>query len=125
MKAGVVVHACNPSTQETEAGGLQIRSQPGKYGMTCLKKKKIRQYLWEEGPQGLVLSSSEGPFCVSFPFLNKYLLTTYYVADTVLEPENTAWPSWSPRASWACSNMGLCWAPVMFRPKPHPDSAMW
>jgi hypothetical protein len=26
---GVVVHICNPSTQEAEAGGLQIQEQPG------------------------------------------------------------------------------------------------
>jgi hypothetical protein len=29
-----VVHTCNPSTQEAEAGGLQIWRQPGLHGET-------------------------------------------------------------------------------------------
>jgi hypothetical protein len=30
----VVVHACNPSTQEVEAGGSGVQSQPGPHSKT-------------------------------------------------------------------------------------------
>jgi hypothetical protein len=47
---GMVVHTCNPSTLEAEAGGLQVQGQPGLYtkfqakfgvqGRPYLKNKK-------------------------------------------------------------------------------------
>jgi hypothetical protein len=36
---GVVVHACNPSTLEAEAGGLLVGSQPGRCEILPQKKK--------------------------------------------------------------------------------------
>jgi hypothetical protein len=36
----VVVHICNPSTQEAEAGGLNIQSPPGLRSKTLSLKKK-------------------------------------------------------------------------------------
>jgi hypothetical protein len=36
----MVVHACNFSTQEAEAGGLQVQGQPGLYGKTLSQEKK-------------------------------------------------------------------------------------
>jgi hypothetical protein len=38
---GVVVHAFNPSTQEAEAGGLQVQGQPGLHSETLPHKNKI------------------------------------------------------------------------------------
>jgi hypothetical protein len=44
---GVVVHACNPSTLNIEAGGLRVQGQAGLYSKTlfphphpCQKKKR-------------------------------------------------------------------------------------
>jgi hypothetical protein len=36
----MVVHTCNPSAQEAEAGGSRVQGQPGLHSETCLKKKK-------------------------------------------------------------------------------------
>jgi hypothetical protein len=36
----MVVHACNPSTQEAEIGGLQV--QPGLHSKVYLKKKNLK-----------------------------------------------------------------------------------
>jgi hypothetical protein len=36
----MVVHACNPSTEEVEAGGSQVYSQPGLHGETPSQNKK-------------------------------------------------------------------------------------
>jgi hypothetical protein len=36
----VMVCTCNLSTQEVEAGGLQVQGQPGLLGEICIKKKK-------------------------------------------------------------------------------------
>jgi hypothetical protein len=35
----MVVHACNPSTQEAEARGLRAQGQPGLYSKSLTKKK--------------------------------------------------------------------------------------
>jgi hypothetical protein len=40
---GMVVHACDPSTQEAEAGGLQVQGQPELQTETCLKTNKQKQ----------------------------------------------------------------------------------
>jgi hypothetical protein len=37
---GMIVHACNPSTQEAEAGGLQIPDLPGLHSETLFQKNK-------------------------------------------------------------------------------------
>jgi hypothetical protein len=42
----MVVHNCNPSTQEAEAGGSQIRGQPGPYS------EKEREGKRREGGEG-------------------------------------------------------------------------
>jgi hypothetical protein len=34
---GMVVHTCNPSTWEAEAGGLRVQSQPGLHSNTLPK----------------------------------------------------------------------------------------
>jgi hypothetical protein len=39
-KPGVVVHICNPSTQQAEAGGLRVQSLPGYIARPCLKNIK-------------------------------------------------------------------------------------
>jgi hypothetical protein len=39
-KLSVVVHICNPSTWEAEAGGSQIGSQPGLHSEILYQKKK-------------------------------------------------------------------------------------
>jgi hypothetical protein len=36
----MVVHACNPSTQETEAEGLEMQGQPRLHSETLSQKKK-------------------------------------------------------------------------------------
>jgi hypothetical protein len=36
FKSGMVVHACNPRTQEAEAKGLWVLGQPGLYRKPCL-----------------------------------------------------------------------------------------
>jgi hypothetical protein len=36
---GVVVHNCDPSTWEAEAGGSQVPGHSGPYNKTYLKKK--------------------------------------------------------------------------------------
>jgi hypothetical protein len=38
---GVVVHACNPSTLEAEAGGLLVGSQPGRCEILPQKKNGV------------------------------------------------------------------------------------
>jgi hypothetical protein len=40
LEPGVVVHACNLSTQEAEAEGSRVRGQPGLHSRPCVKKKK-------------------------------------------------------------------------------------
>jgi hypothetical protein len=41
QKLGIVVHAYNPSTRETEAGGWKVQGQPGLHNETLsLKKEK-------------------------------------------------------------------------------------
>jgi hypothetical protein len=37
---GVVLHACNPSTQESEAGESQVQVQPGLKSKLLSQKKK-------------------------------------------------------------------------------------
>jgi hypothetical protein len=37
IELGVMMHAYNPSTQETEAGGLRIQGQPGLHNKTLSK----------------------------------------------------------------------------------------
>jgi hypothetical protein len=39
-KVGVVVHACNPSTWEADAGGLGVQAQPDYIVRPCLKQNK-------------------------------------------------------------------------------------
>jgi hypothetical protein len=39
LKLVMVVHACNPSTQEAEARGLRAQGQPGLYSKSLTKKK--------------------------------------------------------------------------------------
>jgi hypothetical protein len=55
LKLDVVVHTCNLSTEEAEAGGLQVQGQPGLYNKTLSLKKiisaskftiKNATYLW-------------------------------------------------------------------------------
>jgi hypothetical protein len=40
MELGMVVHICNPSTQETEAGGVKVQGQSGLHSETFSKKRK-------------------------------------------------------------------------------------
>jgi hypothetical protein len=40
----MVVHACNPITQEVEAKGFQIQSQPRLHYETVSKKKKKKNF---------------------------------------------------------------------------------
>jgi hypothetical protein len=40
MKLGVVVHSCNLSTQEAEAGGSLVQGQPGLHSETLSLKEK-------------------------------------------------------------------------------------
>jgi hypothetical protein len=41
---GMVVHVCNPCTQETEAGGSQVQDQPGLHtGILSPKKKQQKR----------------------------------------------------------------------------------
>lgn len=42
VKPAVVAHTCNPSTQETEAGGWQVQTQPRQFSKACLKIKNER-----------------------------------------------------------------------------------
>jgi hypothetical protein len=44
----VVVHTYNPSTQEVEAGGSQVQSQPGLYSKTLSKEQE--QLLCKKSP---------------------------------------------------------------------------
>jgi hypothetical protein len=37
----VVVHICNPSTQEAEAEGLRVQVHPGLHSETLFQKRKI------------------------------------------------------------------------------------
>jgi hypothetical protein len=37
---GMVIHACNPSTQEVEAGGLRVQVQPELYSKTLSQKQQ-------------------------------------------------------------------------------------
>jgi hypothetical protein len=39
-KLGVVVHSCNPSTWEAEAGGWGIQGQPGLHSETLLERER-------------------------------------------------------------------------------------
>jgi hypothetical protein len=42
----MMAHACNPSTQETEAGGSSVEGQPGQHKETpSQKEKKKEMYL--------------------------------------------------------------------------------
>jgi hypothetical protein len=47
IAAGMVVHTCNPSIQQAEAGILQARAEasPGYIEKSCLKKK-TRERIW-------------------------------------------------------------------------------
>jgi hypothetical protein len=40
---GVVIHSCNPSTQEAEAEGLRVQGQPGLHSKTLFQKIKGRK----------------------------------------------------------------------------------
>jgi hypothetical protein len=42
-KLGKVVHACNPSTWEVEAGGSQVQGQYGLCSKTLSQKKKKKE----------------------------------------------------------------------------------
>jgi hypothetical protein len=42
----VVVHICNPSTREAEAGGLPVRRQPGLHQSQKKEKKKRRKEMF-------------------------------------------------------------------------------
>jgi hypothetical protein len=39
IKPGMVVHTCNPSTQEVEVGGLKVQGQPGLHNESLSLKK--------------------------------------------------------------------------------------
>jgi hypothetical protein len=39
---GIVVHICNPSTQEAKAGGAQVRDYPGVLIENLSQKNKIK-----------------------------------------------------------------------------------
>jgi hypothetical protein len=45
MKLGVLMHTCNPSTQEMEAGGLQVWGQPGLHSETLPQKHNEKLYI--------------------------------------------------------------------------------
>jgi hypothetical protein len=44
---GIIAHPCNPGTEEAEAGGAQVLSQPGLHSKAVYKKriKYLRIYL--------------------------------------------------------------------------------
>jgi hypothetical protein len=46
---GMVVHACNPSTQEAMVGELQVRGQPGLHS-NILSQEKKKNWLYQVVP---------------------------------------------------------------------------
>jgi hypothetical protein len=38
-----VVHACNPSTREDEAGGLRVQNEPGIHSETLTQEKRWKE----------------------------------------------------------------------------------
>ena len=93
---------------------------------------------WDEDHRKSVLSRAEG-LCMGFhPSVNKYLLSTYYVPDAVLEPATTvqnrtnspcphaAQVPAGAEATWVCSEPRQCWdcGPGVIRPGPHFNSAI-
>jgi hypothetical protein len=55
----MLVYACNPNTQEAEAGRLRVWGQCGLYSKTQKKKKKKVQ-VWEKEIGGSLLETSQG-----------------------------------------------------------------
>jgi hypothetical protein len=46
-----MVHACNPSTQEVEAGGLRVQGQPELHSETLSQKQNKTKSCLFEGPE--------------------------------------------------------------------------
>jgi hypothetical protein len=56
----MVVHTCNPSTGEVEAGGLRVESQIGLHNKTWCPKKKKRLLRREREIEGSRFKASLG-----------------------------------------------------------------
>jgi hypothetical protein len=48
----MVVHACNPSTQEADAGGYEFKASMNYVMRSCLKKERKRTKERKEGRKG-------------------------------------------------------------------------
>jgi hypothetical protein len=56
----MVVHLCNPSTQEAEVGGLGVQGQPGQHSETLSKTQPKRKKKGESLQCALMLLSVTG-----------------------------------------------------------------
>jgi hypothetical protein len=66
-----VTHACNPSTQEAEAGGLRVQYQPGPHRENSSQKTKEKKGRGGEEKKMLPYSSSGSVYFCDDTFLNK------------------------------------------------------